>query len=55
MEKLFIQKKISFEKDIQHCYQVINMLNETNTNDAIPNIETLSYETIALLKVMFLE
>lgn len=49
------KKKISFEKDIQHCYQVINILNETNANHAIPNIETLSYETIALLKVMFLQ
>jgi len=44
-----------FEKDIQDCYKVINILNETNTPNSITNIDALSYETIVLLKATFME
>ena len=54
-KKYLSQKKISFEKDIQDCYKVINILNETNTPNSITNIDALSYETIVLLKATFME
>ena len=55
-KKYLAEKKKSFEQDIQHCYRVINILNETDSNSINSmndNFENISLETIALLKIMY--